>query len=392
MTAIDFKARFSQRIQQVQTPIIPQVGEWVRQNPGTLSLGQGVSYYGPPKESYDAVEQHLHDQDIYRYGPVEGIPELRQALRDKLETQNGIAPDEQTDIVVTAGSNMAFNTIVLALGDTDDEFILPIPYYFNHEMAITMAGCKPVLVDTLEDYHLDLDALKAAITSKTKAIVTVSPNNPTGAVYTKEELVAVNQLCKKHGIYHISDEAYEDFTYGDHEHFSPATLENSQKHTISLFSFSKAYGFAGWRIGYMLIPQHLKASVKKIQDTILISPTMISQYAAIGALQAGPQFIHEKLKPLREIRDEIVTALNEIQTIESTHAEGAFYAFIKLRSDQNDLELVQQLVQSHGIAMIPGSAFGTHDGCFLRISYGALEQKDLSEAINRLKQGLSSVS
>src|SRR2546425_7577237 len=212
---------------------------------------------------------------------------LLEALERKLECENGIRLGPQNRLLVTAGGNMAFMNAVLAITDPGDEVILQTPYYFNHEMAVTMAGCRPVLVSTDDQYQLRPHAIARAITPKTRAVVTISPNNPTGAVYSQASLREVNRLCGQRGVYHIHDEAYENFTYDGAKHFSPGSISGSESHTISLFSLSKAYGFASWRIGYMVAPQHLLESIRKIQDTILICAPVISQFAAIGALQAG---------------------------------------------------------------------------------------------------------
>ena len=178
---------------------------------------------------------------------------------------------------------------VLAITDPDDEIVLLVPYYFNHEMAIVMAGARAVAAETTSDYQIDLDAIRRAITPRTRAVVTVSPNNPTGAVYPRAALQAVNELCRERGIFHIHDEAYEYFTYGGVEHFSPGSLPGAAAHTISLFSLSKAYGMASWRVGYMVVPDVLFEAVNKIQDTILICPPAVSQHAAMAALAGRPR-------------------------------------------------------------------------------------------------------
>jgi aspartate/methionine/tyrosine aminotransferase len=260
------------RMRSVQSPIIPVVGELIRQNPGTISLGQGVVYYNPPKEAFTKITEFLEQPDNHKYKAVEGIPQLQQAIAAKLKADNKIEINEKNCIVVTAGSNMGFTNAILAITNAGDEIIIQSPYYFNHEMAAVMANCRPVIVATDENYQLKIDAIKAAITPKTKAIVTISPNNPTGAVYPPEALREVNEICHQNNIYHISDEAYEYFTFDGVKHCSPASFPDSSNYTISLFSLSKAYGFASWRIGYMVIPEHLLVSVRKIQDTILICP------------------------------------------------------------------------------------------------------------------------
>jgi aspartate/methionine/tyrosine aminotransferase len=243
-------------MQSVQSPIIPIVGELIHSNPGTISLGQGVAYYGPPPEAAGAIETFLADPENHKYKLVQGIPELLRTIQAKLTTENDIST-EGSRIVVTAGANMGFFNAVLAVTDPGDEIILQLPYYFNHEMAVVMADCKPVCVPTDDDYQLQLDSIATAITDRTRAIVTISPNNPTGSVYRKSDLRQVNELCRQKGIYHISDEAYEYFTYNGVEHFSPGSIEGGAEYTISLFSLSKAYGFASWRIGWMVIPEHL---------------------------------------------------------------------------------------------------------------------------------------
>ncbi len=380
----------SQRLEAVQSPIIPLIGKLSKKHPGTISFGQGVAFYNPPSEAFRKVQQMLADPSINRYGPVEGIAELQQALTSKLKNQNNIEITDENMIVVTAGSNMAFNTVILAITDPGDEVILPIPYYFNHEMSLTMEKCKPVFVPTDDNFHLDLNKIEAAISKKTKAIVTISPNNPTGAVYPKNELIEVNDLCKKHDLYHISDEAYEDFYYGKHQHHSVASDVSRIEHTLSLFSFSKGYGFAGWRIGYMIIPKHLLSAVKKIQDTILISPPIISQHAAIGALEAGESFIQSKRNIMSTKRSHVLNTLQELSCLNTIPlSEGAFYTLLNVDTDQNDMQLVQALIKKYGIATIPGSAFGIQNGCYLRLSYGALTDSDIDTGLQRLKNGLA---
>lgn len=286
------------RMDAVQSPIIRVVLELIENSPGTISLGQGVVHYNPPPTALELLGEFFAKSSNNLYQAVEGIPPLLALLTTKLSTFNQIEITEENCIVVTAGSNMGFINAILAITNPGDEIILNTPYYFNHEMAIMMAGCHPVLVDTDENYQLRPDAINQAITSKTRAIVTVSPNNPTGVVYSQTALRQVNQICQERGIYHISDEAYEYFTYNGVKHISPGAFAESTKYTISLYSLSKAYGFASWRIGYMVIPKHLLTAVKKVQDTILICPPVISQYAALGALQAQEEYLKENIQAI----------------------------------------------------------------------------------------------
>ena len=380
------------RMESVQSPIIPVVGELIKNSPGTISLGQGVVAYSPPSEAIEFLSRFLADSTNNLYKQVEGITPLRNTLKEKLAAFNNIEINRNNCIVVTAGSNMAFMNAILAISNLNDEVILNTPYYFNHEMAIRMANCHPVLVPTDDHYQPRLDAIAGAITPKTKAIVTISPNNPTGVVYPESSLRSINKLCKDHNLYHISDEAYEYFTYNNTPHFSPCTIENTRDHTISLFSLSKSYGFASWRIGYQLIPSHLLMAMKKVQDTILICPPVISQYAAIGALQAGKNYSTKHLDSIASIRQLYLDELVKIKDIVTvSDANGAFYFFLKVKSKDDSFTFAKKLITDHRVAVIPGNTFGMETGCYLRVAYGSLTPQMAKEGIKRLVQGLKTL-
>lgn len=382
----------SQRMQSVQTPIIPVVGELIRANPGTISLGQGVAYYGPPPEAARYIESFFVDPQNHKYKLVQGIPELLEAIESKLAAENGICVGTGQRIVVTAGANMGFVNAILAITDPGDEIILNLPYYFNHEMAITMADCKAVCVPTDENYQLQPDQIVNAITGRTRAVVTISPNNPSGAVYPEAVLRQINDLCRRRGIYHISDEAYEYFVYNGARHFSPSCLSDSSEHTISLYSLSKAYGFASWRIGWMVIPERLFEPVRKIQDTILICAPVISQWAAVGAMQVGKPYCDEKLHETREIRAILLKELEAMRDLVTIpRADGAFYLLLRVHTAMDPMQLVRRLIEEHKVAVIPGTTFGVQDRCLLRVAYGALQKDTATEGIGRLVRGLRQI-
>ena len=382
----------SQRMSNVQLPIIPIVSNLIKKNPGTISLGQGVVYYGPPQKVFDTITQLNYSSDYHVYSEVEGISNLRSIMIEKLLCENKINLNNKSDLIVSAGSNMAFMNAVMAITDPGDEIILLRPYYFNHEMAINMISCNAIIVDTKSNYQPCLDKIMNAITPLTKAVVTVSPNNPSGAVYNATALQEINKLCKEKGIYHISDEAYEYFTYGEIEHFSPGSISNSNEYTISLYSLSKAYGFASWRIGYMVIPEHLSLSVKKAQDTYLICPTRIAQEAAITALKIGCDYTKSHLNQIENTRNKLYAELQSINNICAVPLTmGAFYFLIKLNTALTGMELVDKLINKHKIAVIPGETFGMNDGCYLRLSYGALNKEKSDMGTQRLIRGLKEI-
>jgi aspartate/methionine/tyrosine aminotransferase len=381
----------SPRMQAVQSPIIPVVAEWIRNCPGTISLGQGVVSYGPPPSALAKIAEFLNDPENNKYKPVTGLPPLLEVIREKLTAENKINVTDANALVVTAGGNMAFMNALLAISEPGDEVIIQTPYYFNHEMAITMASCRPVLVATDTNYQLQPDAIAAAITPRTRAVVTISPNNPTGAVYPETALREVNRICGERGVYHIHDEAYENFVFNDAKHFSPGSVAGAEGHTISLFSLSKAYGFASWRIGYMVMPRQLLDAVKKIQDTILICAPVISQYAALGALQTGSAYCTEKLKGIEEVRRIVADELRSLGDMCTVpRADGAFYFLLRIHKGLDPLTLSERLIREHKVAVIPGNAFGIQ-GCYLRVAYGALQRDTAAEGIGRLVRGLKAL-
>ncbi len=382
----------SARIDAVQAPIIPILGEWIRQSPGTISLGQGMVAYGPPAEALAAVPAFVADPAAHRYGPVEGLPALVDALSTKLTAENGLDL-RGSRVVVTAGGNLAFVNALLAVADPGDEVILLAPYYFNHEMAVVMASCRPVVVPTDERYQLDVEAIARAVTPRTRAVVTISPNNPTGAVYAEADLRAVNALCAARGIWHIHDEVYQYFTYGKARHFSPGSVPGADAHTISLFSLSKAYGFASWRIGYMVIPEALWLAVNKIQDTLLICAPHVSQAAAVGALGAGRAWCATRIAPLADVREQVLTRLSAIGDLaEAPSADGALYCLLRVRTAIDAMTLAERLIREHRVATVPGTAFGLTNETYLRVSYGALARETVDEGMERLVGGIKALA
>lgn len=374
------------RMAAVDLPIIPTIAGLVRDNPGTISLGQGVVNYGPPVDVASALQVMQSQPALQKYQAVEGLPDLVAALRHKLRHHNGIVAQDETALMVSAGSNMAFLQAILAIADPGDEFILPTPYYFNQEMALKMCGCVPVLVPTDANHQLDLEALAGAITPRTRAIVTVSPNNPSGAVYPAEALRAVNTLCATRGIYHFSDEAYEYFCFDDARHFSAASLPGAAGHTLSFFSFSKGFGMASWRVGYVLYPSHLAEAMNKAQDTNLICAPVVSQLVALAAVQAGRPAVAAQLDELAQVRTLVHQRLDALGSIaDFVPTQGAFYVLLRLPPVGDSLAFSRAMVEQFKVATVPGFAFGldSREANYQRLSYGALDRSAVSEGVDR---------
>jgi len=390
------------RLASVETPIIPTIAALVRNNPGTISLGQGVVNYGPPAEAIAALPSMMGDGSLHKYLGVSGHPGLVEAIQAKLAQENQVQLGSDAMLMVTAGSNMAFLNSVLAVADPGDEFILPMPFYFNQEMAIRMCGCVPVPVPANDDWSLNVEAMAAvtmarvrgvmaaAITPRTRAIVTVSPNNPTGAVYSEASLRAINALCAQHGLYHFSDEAYEYFTYEGVKHFSPASIPGAMKHTLSFYSMSKNYGMASWRVGYVVFPSDLFDAMNKVQDTNLICAPMPSQLLALQALKQGKPWVQPKVEALSQVRQTVYKALEGLgDLVQFPKTQGAFYVLMKLPGLAQGTEPIafnRAMTEKFKVASIPGFAFGltqVHEANYQRLSYGALDAASVAEGVQR---------
>lgn len=395
----------ARRLAAVLEPVIPQVGALITSHPGTLSMAQGMVDWGPPPAVLETVTAALAEAGsdasaaaaLDRYGPLQGDPQLLAALREHLVNRYGLDLDGSA-LLVTAGSNMAFQVLMQVLCDPGDEVIVPAPWYFNHVMAVQLAGGVPVL--PAAGLIPDPERLAAAISPRSRAIVTVSPNNPSGVVIPPERLAAINALCARHGLLHISDEAYAAFVHGSVPHHSPGATPGAAAHTVTLQSFSKAYGMAGWRLGYAALPQSLLAALTKVQDTNLICPPRLTQRAALAALAAGPTWLESRLETLRHRRTQVLRTLELARRrgLPATllrEPDGAFYALLQAHTPLTGLELVERLIGEHRVATLPGESFGlpaTGQRAVLRLSYGLLASEPLEEALERLCSGLGALA
>ncbi|MBS3773215.1 MAG: aminotransferase class I/II-fold pyridoxal phosphate-dependent enzyme [Candidatus Thermoplasmatota archaeon] len=352
-----------------------------------VSLGQGVPFFGPPDAATAAAAKALSTPDGYRYSHDAGHPGLRQAVAGKLRRDNDIAADWERNVIATAGANQAFVNAVLAVTDVGDSVVMVTPYYFNHVMAVQMAGCRPVYVPAGENYVPEVDDIAGALRPDTRAVVTISPNNPTGAVYPPATLRGVNELCADHDIYHISDEPYEHFVYDDARHVSPASYDAGLDHTISLFSFSKSYGMSGYRIGAMAVPADLYSEVLKVQDTVAICPPGPSQAAAAAALQDQGAYPRLFLPTLTENRQVFIDGMADLDGMSLPVTRGAFYFLLQLDTDRSAWDIALRLIEEYGVVTIPGEAFAAAQPA-LRVAYGNITLTQAREGMRRLAAGL----
>ena len=401
----------ARRLDGVLRPVIPQISALVRTTPGCLSLAQGMVSWGPPPGVADAVAQAATElaaaeaAPLNAYGAMAGDPALLEAIRRDLTAPSragGPLDLAGAQLLVTAGSNMAFNAIAQVITDPGDELILPLPYYFNHVMAVQLAGGVAVPVDA--GLVPDPERLAAAITPRTRAIVTVSPNNPSGVVMPQPVLAAINRLCAARGLFHIHDEAYEHFVHGPTPHWSPGSQAGAGAHTISLFSLSKAYGMAGWRLGYGVVPAQLLPGLAQVQDTVLICPPRLTQAAAVAALAAGPTWCRQLIAVLAGQQQQLIAAVAQAHASGLplrllAEPDGAFYGLLALEPEASQRlsaagvdvrTLMVRLAAQHGVACVSGDAFGL-GGHALRLSSGMVDGPTLAVALERLFAGIAAL-
>lgn len=329
-----------------------------------------------------------------KYTPTTGILPLKKAITEKLYRDNNLSYNTD-QIIVCNGAKQCLANIFLALLNEGEEVLIPKPYWVTYPELVKLAGGKPVFVDTdkKNKYKFKVEDLKKYISSKTKAIIINSPNNPTGTVYTKEELTEIAEFAKQQDLFIISDEIYEKLIYGETEHISIASLsEDAYKRTVVINGVSKAYAMTGWRIGYCAASKELVSLMNSIQSHFTSNPNSIAQYASVEAL-TGPQHTVELMKAeFEKRRDFAVERLSQIDNISYIRPEGAFYVMINVSalygkkigdiSVKDSLEFAKMLLESEKVAAVPGVAFGFDD--YIRISY-ATSMNNLEKGLNRLE-------
>lgn len=326
-------------------------------DPIDLSIGLPEDLTPTPiKEA--GINAIMQDKTIYT--PSNGIPELRDALSNKFKTKNNInvSPEQ---VAVVPGLTTGLLLVYLAILDPGDEVIVMEPAYPPYTSLVTAIGGRVVTIPTFPSFQPDIPLIEASITSKTKAIVVNSPNNPTGAVYSKETLIKLAKIADEHNILIISDEIYEHFVY-EGEHFSIGSI---YPNTITMNGFSKEYAMTGWRLGYVAGPLKIIEAINELQQYMVMSSSSIAQYAALEAIkQPGGQMRNKYLKK----RNYLLKRLTEMgYSVEG--AQGAFYMFIQAPADMVDLDFVEKAAD-HDVLIVPGRAFASRHGYF-RISYGS---------------------
>ena len=372
--------QLSERIRQVSTSRTVHLSGVIdrlrRQGRHIINLGIGEPDEPPSPDVLSKTTAAITGGET-RYGPVSGIPELREAVAGRFEGYGG------ENIIVTNGSKQALYIALQVLCNPGDEVIIPRPCWVSFCEQIKLAGAIPVLVDTI-DHQLDCDAIKRAVNANTKAIIINSPNNPTGAVYPVDDLRKIADLAQAHDLYLISDEAYEAFVYDGWPHASLFDFPDARDRLIVAGSFSKTYGMTGFRIGYAAAPEHIIMAMARLQSHLTGNACTFAQHGALAATQLDPSGFDRWRNVLQKKRD---LTLEILKDLPCHTPRGAFYVFPDvtrcLKNGESAETMATEILQRVNVAVTPGEAFGG-DG-HIRICY-AIEEKRLIEGLERLVQ------
>ena len=352
--------------------------------------GQDIVGFGTGEPDFD-TPQHIKDacikalnEGFTKYTAAAGIPELRQAVADKFKRDNGLTYKPSQIIVSCGGKHSCYN-IFLATCEEGDEVIIPAPYWLSYPEMVKLAGAKPVIIETSDktEFKITPEQLRQAITPRTRLFVLNSPSNPTGSIYTRDEIKALGDICVEKGVLILSDEIYEKLIYDGAEHVSVAGFSQTHyDHTIIVNGFAKAYSMTGWRLGFLAAPEPIARAIDAIQGHTTSNPTSFAQKGGVAALNGPQDHLKPWLAEFAKRRGYAHKKLNSIPGISCVNAKGAFYLFPNIsRLGLKSTEFCAKLLEQEKVAAVPGIAFGADD-C-LRISY-ATSMANLEKGLDRM--------
>lgn len=360
-----------------------------------VGFGAGEPDFPTPAYIVDAAVEAARDAKNHRYTPAGGLPELKKAIVEKTRRDSGYEI-EPAQVLVTNGGKQAIYGAFAAMLDPGDEVIVPAPYWTTYPESIALAGGVPVevLADETQDYKVTVEQLEAARTEKTKVLLFVSPSNPTGAVYTADEIRAIGAWVEEHQLWVLTDEIYEHLVYDDIETGSlPVLCPELADHTVVVNGVAKTYAMTGWRVGWVIGPKDIVKAATNLQSHATSNVANVSQRAAIAALEGDLSAVDEMKVAFDRRRQTIVSMLNEIDGVVCPMPGGAFYAYPSVkgllgkeydgRVIETSAELSEYILDQVEVAIVPGEAFGSPG--YLRLSY-ALGDDDIVEGITRLQK------
>lgn len=384
------RERISQRVRSVPPSGIRRFFDIAATMPSVISLGVGEPDFVTPEAIRAAGITSLHEGRT-AYTSNSGLLELRVALAAHLERLYGIRYDPEKELLITVGVSEALQNTMITLVDPDDEVVIPEPCFVAYGACVAFADGRPVYVSTrVEDsFQVTAQAIEAAITPRTRAILIGYPNNPTGAVMPRDRLLEIAALAERHDLVVVSDEIYDRLVYGV-EHTCFAALPGMRERTVLLGGFSKAYAMTGWRLGWMAAPEPILSAVRKVHQYAIMSAPTVSQYAGLTALNEGEAAVAEMLAEYDRRRRVIVAGFNQIG-LPTFEPQGAFYCFPRIDSlGLSSDAFAERLLYEQQVAVVPGDAFGPSGAGFVRACY-ATSMTKIEEALDRVERFVKSL-
>src|SRR5262245_46416245 len=354
--------------------------------------GQDVVGFGAGEPDFD-TPQHIKDAAIKalnegftKYTPASGIPELRQAIADKFKRENGLSYKPSQVIVSCGGKHSCYN-VILATCEEDDEVIIPAPYWLSYPEMVKLASAKPVIIETSDktEFKVTPQQLRAAITPRTRLFILNSPSNPTGTVYTPDEIKALGDICVEKGVLIMSGEIYEHLLYDGAKHKSVASFSQAHyEHTIVVHGFAKAWSMTGWRLGFLAAPEPIAKAIDAIQSHSTSNPTSFAQKGAVAALTGTQEHLPLWLAEFNKRRTFAWKKLNSIPGISCVNVKGAFYLFPNIaKTGLNSTDFCARLLEAEKVAAVPGIAFGADN--YIRLSY-ATSMSNIEKGLERIER------
>jgi len=365
-----------------------------------IGFGAGEPDFDTPLNIKQAAKIAI-DEGHTKYTPTSGIKELKESICKKLKNDNNLdySPEE---ILVSCGAKHSIFNIILTLCNEEDEVIIPSPYWVSYPEMVKISGAKSIFIKTTpeSDFKITPQQLLEAITPETKLLILNSPSNPTGMIYTKEELLNLSEILIEKNIFCISDEIYEKIIYDGLKHVSIASLgKDIKKLTFVVNGFSKSYSMTGWRLGYAAGPAEVIKAMSNLQGHCTSNPTSISQFAALEALKGPQEDLNQMVSEFKKRRDYTVEKIYSIKGLSVIKPQGAFYCFVNIsqiigktfqgKTINNSLELTELLLAKANIAVVPGHVFGEDN--FIRLSY-ATSMENIIEGLNRLQNFVQKIA
>lgn len=341
--------------------------------------------FDSPEIAKEAAKKAIDAEKVH-YTDINGIRELREAIIAKEKRRFGLDYDAETEITITAGACEALTAILLSYMEIGEELLCTSPFFSAYSEMAMFCGVKlveaPVFIE--DEWKLNINEIKSRITDKTKVLLINSPNNPTGYVFSQEELQEIADIAIENDLIVISDECYDEFNYNG-EHISISTLPNMRERTLVVKSTSKSYSMTGWRIGYVLGPKELIRFINKVHQNLSTCVTAFAQYGAVEAFEKGDEYIDEMVSEFKRRGDRFYEDLSKIEGLEIVKPEGAFYMFPKITAfGMSDVEVVEYLMEEVGVVGVPGSSFGEFGEGHIRLAYSR-SYEDIVEAGEKIK-------